>query len=215
MKLSLSILLAFASTLSLSASADFPLVEPYAVEEAPVVVEPKAAPVVKPEPIIQNVVEEEVVEEKTNNEAIVVAPLDDDNDGVINEQDKCPNTSSDFMVDGYGCPQTMILNINFGYKKVTLSEDDVKDLEKFAKFLKDNRGYQVVIYGHTDSAGSQAYNRKLSQKRADSVKEGLIRYGINETRLTSIGKGEAEPIADNKNKEGRAKNRRIEIELIQ
>ena len=141
--------------------------------------------------------------------------VDSDDDGIVDSKDKCPDTSKDFVVDGYGCPQTATLKVNFASKKYNVSEKLVNDLQNFALFLKENKGYQVIIYGYTDNIGDEAVNKKLSQNRANAVKEALIRYGIKRTRLTAIGKGEADPIADNKDKEGRAKNRRIEVELLQ
>ena len=141
--------------------------------------------------------------------------LDSDDDGVSDSNDKCPDTSKEFIVDGYGCPQTATLSVNFKAGQSNVSDDLIDQLETFAKFLKENKGYQVVIYGYTDSVGKAEVNKKLSQKRANAVKQALIQYEISLTRLTAIGKGEVNPIADNKNKEGRAKNRRIEVELIQ
>ena len=222
------LILLMALSLTLSASDEYPNIEPYAVENAPIVVV---------EPVVEKVVEEITNsqeqrldsdndgvfddEDKCSNtkEGMEVdkngCEKDDDNDGVVNSKDRCPDTSSNFMVDGYGCPQTAILKINFPSGKAKVTKDLVQDLENFAKFLLDNVGYQVIIYGHTDSTGSDSLNKKLSQQRADVVKEALIRYDINEIRLTAIGKGEDEPIADNKTKEGRAQNRRIEVELLQ
>lgn len=141
--------------------------------------------------------------------------LDSDGDGVPDSRDKCPDTSKDFVVDGYGCPQTANLKIEFQSGKYAVDDALLKQLETFAQFLKENKGYQVVIYGYTDNIGNPQSNKTLSQKRAEAVKEGLIRYQISETRLTSIGMGDKNPIADNTTQEGRAANRRIEVELIQ
>ena len=208
MKLTLSILLALGITISLNASEEFPNIEPYAVEEAPVVVE------VEPEIMLdEKPIEEAVEEEKTNSQDEVAK--DDDNDGIINKKDQCPDTSKDFMVDGYGCPQTMVLKINFPSGKAEVTEEVIEDVKNFAQFLQDNTGYQVIIYGHTDTSGSEDLNEKLSKARADAVKQVLVRYGIDELRLTAIGKGGLEPLEENETPEGRAKNRRIEIELIQ
>ncbi len=140
--------------------------------------------------------------------------LDSDDDGISNSNDKCPNTSKEFVVDAYGCPQTATLKVNFAPYKYDVSDKLIDDLKNFSQFLQDNSGYQVIIYGYTDNSGDEAENKKLSQRRANAVKEALIRYGIKQTRLTGIGKGEVDPIADNETKEGRAKNRRIEVELI-
>lgn len=141
--------------------------------------------------------------------------LDSDEDGIPDSQDKCVGTSKDFVVDGYGCPQTATLKVNFEPGKYNVSKELVNDLQNFASFLKENSGYQVLIYGYTDSIGSAVANKKLSQNRANAVKEALSRYGIKTLRMTAIGKGESNPIADNINKAGRAKNRRIEVELLQ
>lgn len=140
--------------------------------------------------------------------------LDSDEDGVVDSKDQCPNTSKNFRVDGYGCPQTATLRANFDTNSYALNDSIIADLKEFAQFLKDNVGYQVIIYGYTDSIGDATTNKILSQNRANSIKDGLTRYGISAKRLSSIGKGEAEPIASNMYKDGRAKNRRIEVELL-
>jgi len=200
MKFNLSIFIMLCISFSLNASQEFTLLEPYAVEKAPLALKVEPTPILKVAP----------VEKK-----IVKTQQDDDNDGVFNDKDQCPDTSSEFMVDGYGCPQTMILHINFADQKANISEKDIKNLQTFAQFLKDNSEYQVIIYGHTDNVGDENYNQKLSKQRADAVKEILVRYDIDAYRLTAIGKGEQEPVADNETSQGRAENRRIEIELIQ
>ncbi|MBU1657465.1 OmpA family protein [bacterium] len=140
---------------------------------------------------------------------------DSDNDGIVDSKDKCPATSKDFMVDGYGCPQAATLKVNFAPGKYALTDEIMDELKEFAMFLKENDGYQIILFGYTDNSGDPAKNKILSQNRADSIKEALTRYGINTTRLTAIGKGALNPIASNDDEEGRAKNRRIEVELIQ
>ena len=72
----------------------------------------------------------------------------------------------------------------------------------------------IIAVGHTDSVGSDAYNQKLSVKRAESVKAYLVTKGIEKNRVYTEGKGEKQPVADNKTAEGRAKNRRVEIEVV-
>jgi len=209
MKLTISILLALTISISLNAD-EFSLIKPYAVEEAPVVTKVESITIIEEKPVVKEVIKE-IKKPKIETEL----KLDDDNDGVINSKDDCPDTSKEFMVDGYGCPQTMILDIKFESNKANLNTELIESLKDFAQFLKDNSGYQVIIYGHTDNTGSKETNKKLSQDRANAVLKGLVRYDIEKFRLTAIGKGDLEPISDNETVEGRAENRRIEIELIQ
>jgi OOP family OmpA-OmpF porin len=141
---------------------------------------------------------------------------DEDNDGVADSIDKCPQTSKEFLVDNVGCPQTTVLNINFEESKYRILKDSYVKIKKFAEFLKQNSSYQAIIYGYTDSSTNKTIsNRELSQKRANVVMDALIDYGIKITRLTAIGMGAKNPIADNDTPQGRAKNRRIEVELLQ
>ena len=72
----------------------------------------------------------------------------------------------------------------------------------------------IIAVGHTDSVGSDAYNQKLSVRRAEAVKAYLVHKGIEKNRVYTEGKGKKQPIADNKTAEGRAKNRRVEIEVV-
>ncbi len=85
-------------------------------------------------------------------------------------------------------------------------------LRKVAEALNQyDEGRKIVVAGHTDSVGSDSVNQRLSQSRADSVRMFLVQSGVNANRVSAVGKGEAEPIAENKSPEGRANNRRVEI----
>lgn len=88
------------------------------------------------------------------------------------------------------------------------------EIKDFADSLKENPNQAAIIGGHTDSTGSDTYNQKLSQKRANAVKDAIIAEGVEAERLEAKGYGEARPIADNATKEGRAKNRRVEAEIF-
>ncbi|MBC8238446.1 MAG: OmpA family protein [Helicobacteraceae bacterium] len=140
---------------------------------------------------------------------------DNDKDGVPDFRDECPDTSEEFLVDSIGCPQTTILNIHFKSKEFKIMDDSLAEIEKFALFLLDNKNYQALIYGYTDNSGDANKNKQLSRERAHAVMDVLIGHGVKLTRLTAIGMGSKNPIADNSTPEGRAKNRRIEVELLQ
>jgi OOP family OmpA-OmpF porin len=144
-----------------------------------------------------------------------ICVYDSDEDGVIDPKDECPNTPKLFKVNGVGCPLTAILKVNFDTDKYNIKDRYTEDITKFAQFLKDNEGYNAIISGHTDAIASDAYNLVLSQNRANTVMKALINDGVAAGRLTAIGEGESRPIADNLYKDGRAENRRIEVELKQ
>ena len=102
----------------------------------------------------------------------------------------------------------------FDFDKATLKPEAKVKLDDMSSKLQGVNLEVIVAVGHTDSVGADAYNQKLSVKRADAVKAYLISRGIDEKRVFSQGKGESQPVADNKSKEGRAKNRRVEIEVV-
>jgi len=139
--------------------------------------------------------------------------LDSDKDGVLDPADKCPNTPEGFKVDQDGCPLKATLHLNFSTDSANVDAEGTAKVNSFASFLKESPAYKATIVGHTDSTGSAAYNKKLSEKRANKVKSMLIEQGVEESRLTASGEGEAMPVASNKTKEGRAENRRIEVDL--
>ena len=143
----------------------------------------------------------------------VGCPLDSDVDGVYDFKDKCPNTPQSFKVDSIGCPLSKKLILTFASRSYDIRKESYAEVLAFAKFLKDNPQYNAEIIGHTDSVGKKAYNMTLSEGRANAVKEALVKEGIASSRLKSRGRGELDPIADNRTSEGRQINRRIEVKL--
>lgn len=106
--------------------------------------------------------------------------------------------------------ESMRLAITFDFNKAVIKEEYMGEVERAATFLKKYPGVHADIEGHTDSVGSESYNLKLSQRRADAVRDALIeRYGISPSRLTAEGFGKSKPIASNSTPEGRAENRRV------
>jgi OmpA-OmpF porin, OOP family len=105
-------------------------------------------------------------------------------------------------------------NIFFDHDKYDLKERSMTELQKITKFLIENGQTRVEIGGHTDNSGAAAYNKQLSEKRAQSVYNYLINNGVPATRLTIKGYGSDKPIAPNSDESGRQKNRRIEFKLI-
>lgn len=149
---------------------------------------------------------------------------DTDGDSILDKDDNCPNEAG--TVANNGCPEVKVtqevqktLNeyaktILFDSGKATIKKSSFEVLDDIVKILNEYPKAAFKIEGHTDSSGSNAFNLKLSDARANAVKTHLISKGINAVRLSSIGHGEEKPIATNKTKTGREQNRRVEINLI-
>jgi len=102
----------------------------------------------------------------------------------------------------------------FDFDKSALKKEGKAKLDDLVGKVKGISLEVIIAVGHTDSVGSDAYNQKLSVRRAEAVKAYLVSKGIEKNRVYTEGKGEKQPVADNKTKEGRAKNRRVEIEVV-
>ena len=102
----------------------------------------------------------------------------------------------------------------FDFDKSVLKPEGKAKLDDLVGKIKGINLEVIIAVGHTDSVGSDAYNQKLSVRRSEAVKAYLVSKGIEKNRVYTEGKGEKQPVADNKTAEGRAKNRRVEIEVV-
>lgn len=105
-------------------------------------------------------------------------------------------------------------NIVFELNKAELAPGNERTLTQISKFLNDYPEKEVIIEGHTDSTGEAGYNKDLSKRRAESVKDALIGMGVAEERLSAKGMGEKYPVASNDTREGRQLNRRVDIVVV-
>ena len=138
-------------------------------------------------------------------------PLDSDGDGVCDGIDQCPDTPKGARrLDEKGCSPISAMGIRFQFDKATIQPSSYAELDQFVTFLKNNPNLRGEIQGHTDSKGKAEYNQKLSERRAEAVRQYFISKGIPASQMTTKGYGMTRPIADNATEEGRAQNRRIE-----
>ena len=105
-------------------------------------------------------------------------------------------------------------DVLFDFDKAVLKNEGKSKLDDLATKVKAINLEVVIAIGHTDSIGNDAYNQKLSVRRAESVKAYLVSKGVEPNRIYTEGKGEKQPVASNKTADGRQKNRRVEIEVI-
>lgn len=159
---------------------------------------------------------------------------DEDSDGVFDRRDRCPDTPENTEVDHRGCPlpqypvavkpvepapQTEVItlsdagNVLFDFDKSDLTPAAKAQLDTLMDKLRNADVVSIKVIGHTDSKGSDAYNQALSERRASSVAAYLLSQGLAPNKLTSEGRGESEPVADNTTDEGRAENRRVELHI--
>lgn len=136
--------------------------------------------------------------------------IDDDQDGVNNCADKCPNTPKGAMVDKDGCWAMHGVLFDFDSDKIKAEFEPM--LKNAADVMQSNPGLKIEVQGHTDSYGSDQYNQGLSERRANAVKNDLQNRGVAAGRMKTIGFGETQPVESNATDAGRAYNRRVAFE---
>jgi len=151
---------------------------------------------------------------------------DNDGDGIVDDDDECPDAPEDRGGDGDGCPERgraeyrrgkikLLGKIRFKTDSAELLPSSDPILDDVATEMKRHPEVRRVrVEGHSDNVGDRDYNRKLSAERARSVRKALIQRGVSGKRLDAVGYGEVQPIATNGTDRGRAKNRRVEFEVI-
>ena len=140
-----------------------------------------------------------------------------DADGVVDHQDSCPRTRPNARVDVYGCEIEDVIHlpgINFQTGQDVLLPGSEYVLRDAATTLNNHPDLMIEVAGHTDDMGPGDTNFILSERRANTVRDFLISQGVDASRLTAVGYGESQPIADNRTAEGRATNRRVELRLL-
>ncbi|SFR37230.1 Thrombospondin type 3 repeat-containing protein [Robiginitalea myxolifaciens] len=147
---------------------------------------------------------------------------DTDGDGVLDKDDQCPDVAG--TVANNGCPEVTeevqkqlndyARTILFDTGKASLKPESTSVFVDIIRILEEYPTANFTVEGHTDSVGSASLNQKLSEERANSVRDFLINEGIDAARLTAVGYGEDRPIASNNTRAGRTQNRRVEINLV-
>jgi len=127
-------------------------------------------------------------------------------------QDKLPNARVERL--GEGIAVTFDSGILFAVNASTLQHAGQQNLRDLAASLEEYEGTEVLVVGHTDSTGEEAYNQALSERRADSARTFLLGTGLESGRVRAVGRGELEPIATNDTADGRQQNRRVEVAIF-
>lgn len=115
---------------------------------------------------------------------------------------------------GEGIKVTFDSGLLFDFDSSALRSNAEQNLTEFAGSMEEYPETNILIVGHTDAKGSDSYNQQLSDNRAESAAEHLIRQGLNPGRITTMGKGESEPVATNDTEAGRQQNRRVEVAIF-
>ncbi len=148
---------------------------------------------------------------------------DNDGDEVLDVHDECPNTPGQKAVAPFGCPLKPALvlvtdcevkitqKIQFSYNKTIIAKESFPVLDAVVDVLTKNPSIQIDVEGHTDDKGSDAYNKTLSEQRAQSVRKYLLSHGVGAARLNAHGYGEERPLVPNNSDANRSLNRRVQF----
>jgi len=148
---------------------------------------------------------------------VIAKESDSDNDGVVDSLDECKSTEAGVNVDLKGCKlekSFVLKGVNFLTSSDQLTEDSKKTLNDIAIVLTKNKDLEVELAGYTDNRGNPRFNDKLSKLRAISVKAYLVSKGVDAENMTAKGYGDDNPIANNETADGRSKNRRVELHIL-
>ena len=147
--------------------------------------------------------------------------MDSDGDGVPDYKDECPQVPG--VKANKGCPEVKrevrqllekaMQGIEFEAGKATIKAKSFPLLDEIAAIFIENSDYIIEVQGHTDNTGKAEMNKTISEKRAQAVKDYMVKKGVDASRMTAIGYGQDQPIADNNTKAGRQKNRRVEFKI--
>lgn len=152
-------------------------------------------------------------EPDTGADVFAAVPLDSDGDGVPNDRDRCPGTPAGVKVDANGCEVVKLRNVYFGFDSAVLLATARSMLDVSAAVLKRHPDLQAEIVGFADSRGPESYNMKLSERRADAVRQYLENAGVDSSRLSSRGYGESHDGASDLSANGLAQSRRVELRV--
>lgn len=142
--------------------------------------------------------------------------LDSDGDGVADYKDQCANTPAGVKVDATGCPikDEVVLTVdrlNFDFDSAALDAQSRAALDAAVAVIKSHSSVKMDVIGYTDTSGPEEYNLGLSKRRAQAAVDYLVSQGVDADQLRATGRGEANPVASNDTRDGRERNRRVEL----
>ena len=143
-------------------------------------------------------------------------PVDSDGDGVPDYKDKCANTPAGVKVDMSGCPvkDEVVLTVdrlNFAFDSAQLDAKSRAALDAAVAVIKSHSSVKMDVVGYTDTSGPESYNQRLSERRAKAAVDYLVSKGVAVGQLRPTGRGESNPVASNDTRDGRERNRRVEL----